>query len=253
MNIIGKKIAELRKRAGITQEELSERIGVTAQSVSKWETGVSMPDIMLLPAIADAFDVDIDTLFGRKAARILYEDTAKEARRAVLGVMQRSWPEEDEVPLEKTEKHLHERPDSQTMIIGKDGLAYVNAKIALTFMMDNAERVKLISDRSAVQFLSDMSDPAVLKILAHHMESDSIYTSTMIAKKYAMKAIDTEKALDILEKYSFVTVEQLPAENVVLKVYKPYGSRHKIGLLCAMLSLAKKLSDYKEHYCGFRG
>ena len=53
MNTIGQNIALLRKRNGLTQETLAAQIGVSAQSISKWETGTNMPDVMLLPVIAD--------------------------------------------------------------------------------------------------------------------------------------------------------------------------------------------------------
>lgn len=60
---IGAKIAELRKARGMKQDELAEMLGVTPQAVSKWENDASMPDIALLPEIADIFDVTIDDLF----------------------------------------------------------------------------------------------------------------------------------------------------------------------------------------------
>ncbi len=60
---IGGKIKQLRYKAGWTQEQLAERLSLSAQSVSKWETGVSMPDITLLPLLAEAFGVSIDELF----------------------------------------------------------------------------------------------------------------------------------------------------------------------------------------------
>ena len=62
---IGGNIAELRKSKGVTQENLADAVGLTAQAVSKWESGGS-PDTSLLPAIADYFGVTIDRLFGRK-------------------------------------------------------------------------------------------------------------------------------------------------------------------------------------------
>lgn len=49
---VGENIAYFRKKLGLTQEMLSERIGVTAQAVSKWENGVTNPDISLLPRIS---------------------------------------------------------------------------------------------------------------------------------------------------------------------------------------------------------
>ena len=61
---LGKKIRQLRNKAGMTQEQLAERLGVSAQSVSKWENAVAMPDITLLPALSGAFGVSIDELFS---------------------------------------------------------------------------------------------------------------------------------------------------------------------------------------------
>ena len=62
---LGTQIAQLRKATGITQEQLAQKLGVTNQAVSKWESGQSCPDISLLPAIADQFDCSIDALFER--------------------------------------------------------------------------------------------------------------------------------------------------------------------------------------------
>lgn len=61
---IGNKIKQLRYKRGFTQEQLAERIGVSAQAVSKWENFITMPDITLLPALAEVFGVSIDELFS---------------------------------------------------------------------------------------------------------------------------------------------------------------------------------------------
>lgn len=66
MKTFGEKIAELRKERGLTQENLSGIIGVSSQAISKWENNATMPDIMLLPIIADTLGVTIDELFGIK-------------------------------------------------------------------------------------------------------------------------------------------------------------------------------------------
>jgi transcriptional regulator with XRE-family HTH domain len=60
---IGNKIKQLRLLAGMTQEQLAAKLGITAQSVSKWETAVTMPDITLLPTLAGELGVTIDDLF----------------------------------------------------------------------------------------------------------------------------------------------------------------------------------------------
>ena len=60
---IGNKIKLLRQKLGATQEQLGEKLGVSAQSISKWETGVTMPDITLLPLLSSELGVTIDELF----------------------------------------------------------------------------------------------------------------------------------------------------------------------------------------------
>ena len=59
MNNIGLNILALRRKKGITQEELAKYVGVSAQAVSKWENG-GVPDTELLPKIADYFEISID-------------------------------------------------------------------------------------------------------------------------------------------------------------------------------------------------
>lgn len=69
MSTVKLKIAELRKMKGIGQQELAEVLLVSHQSVSKWETGTTMPDINLLPSIASYFNVSVDELLGLKPLR----------------------------------------------------------------------------------------------------------------------------------------------------------------------------------------
>ena len=68
---LGKKIRQLRYKAGLTQEQLAEKLGIGAQSVSKWENAVAMPDITTLPLLAEIFGISIDDLFGLTAEQRL--------------------------------------------------------------------------------------------------------------------------------------------------------------------------------------
>jgi len=63
---IGNRIALYRKQLGITQDALAQKLEVSNQAVSKWESNQCCPDISLLPLLADIFGVTIDELFGRK-------------------------------------------------------------------------------------------------------------------------------------------------------------------------------------------
>ena len=61
---IGETIKYLRKEKNITQEELADCLGISYQSVSRWETGVCYPDLELLPVMSDFFGVTVDKLLG---------------------------------------------------------------------------------------------------------------------------------------------------------------------------------------------
>ena len=65
---LGKNIYALRRERGVTQEELAAELGVTAAAVSKWEKGNTLPDVLMVCAIADHFSVTTDELLGRSRA-----------------------------------------------------------------------------------------------------------------------------------------------------------------------------------------
>lgn len=64
---LNKKIIYSRKKAGLSQLDLADALGVSRQSVSKWETGESNPDITKLPALAKALGVSVDWLLSEDA------------------------------------------------------------------------------------------------------------------------------------------------------------------------------------------
>ena len=66
MKEIGNCIRTLRQSRGLTQAELARTLGVQYQTVSKWETGATVPDVGMLPRIADHFGISMDELFGRR-------------------------------------------------------------------------------------------------------------------------------------------------------------------------------------------
>ena len=66
---IGNMILALRKQKNVTQEALAAELGVTAAAVSKWEKGYTLPDILMVCALADYFSVTTDELLGRGGAK----------------------------------------------------------------------------------------------------------------------------------------------------------------------------------------
>lgn len=64
----GKVVATLRKKNGMTQLELADKLGVTDKAVSKWERNLSFPDVAILPELAEILNVSLDELMQRRVA-----------------------------------------------------------------------------------------------------------------------------------------------------------------------------------------
>ena len=97
MQSLGERIAALRKARGMTQEQLAESCSVTAQAVSKWENGLTAPDISLLPRLAELFSVTTDELLGvHRAETVAVDPSAVDVSKLLLRVRVLS-SESDEV------------------------------------------------------------------------------------------------------------------------------------------------------------
>ena len=59
---IGEFLATLRRANGFTQQEVADRLGISNRTLSAWERGTAMPDILLLPALADLYGVTTDEI-----------------------------------------------------------------------------------------------------------------------------------------------------------------------------------------------
>ena len=64
MNNFGETLKKLRRQKDMTQEQLAEYVNISPQSVSKWETNLTLPDITIIPMLANIFDVSADVLLG---------------------------------------------------------------------------------------------------------------------------------------------------------------------------------------------
>ena len=72
---VGAFLKHLRKEKGITQEKVSEELGVSGRTISRWETGKNMPDISLLVEIAEFFDVSIPEIIkGERKSEDMKEE-----------------------------------------------------------------------------------------------------------------------------------------------------------------------------------
>ena len=81
---IGKKIMELRKKNGLSQEELAEKVGVARQTISKWELGETSPDLKQSKELSKIFKVSLDELTDNDIKDILVEKTSNTEKLAGL-------------------------------------------------------------------------------------------------------------------------------------------------------------------------
>ncbi len=73
--MLSEKIYALRRKSGLSQEQLAEKIGVSRQAISKWEGGLSTPELEKIRALSEFFHVSIDELTREKGADDVSSDT----------------------------------------------------------------------------------------------------------------------------------------------------------------------------------
>lgn len=85
MNLFtAKKLAELRRQSGLSQENLAEKVGVSRQAISKWERGEASPDTDNLYALSRIYSVTIDDLLGEKTAGEIIPNEAPEQKNDIF-------------------------------------------------------------------------------------------------------------------------------------------------------------------------
>lgn len=109
---IGEVIKKYRKQKNMTQEEMANRLGVTAPAVNKWENGVSMPDIMLLAPIARLLDISLDTLLSFQG-----ELTEKEVIELVKEMDKKLENESYESVFQWAKKQMERYPNCERLLL----------------------------------------------------------------------------------------------------------------------------------------
>lgn len=83
---IGKFLSERRKAQGLTQDQLAEKVGVSAQAVSKWENDLARPDADMLLVLAEIYGTTVDSLLRGTVAPTVKEDTEENIRKRVVSI-----------------------------------------------------------------------------------------------------------------------------------------------------------------------
>lgn len=134
------KLRSLRLQKNITQEALANHLGITPQSVGKWERGEGFPDITLLPRIAFYFDITVDELLCVDQVRV-EEAIAEYERQAAI--YQKNG--ENEKNLELWERAYAEFPNDCRAI---EGLMFaINREAIYPCPKDKAERIISLGEK----------------------------------------------------------------------------------------------------------
>ncbi len=260
---IGKNIAELRKNKGMTQEQLAEMLGVSSQSISKWENGVTMPDIMLLPVIAGCFDITIDELYSgqqtiNQRSGIDYDDLPELLYDTIIELTQRGWIDSVEgkdlqVEKEKMRTYLAENRQVKTATFSnKNGAVLATSEIGLLHRgKANADQ---LTTEGIGRVLDVLATPAVRQIFAYEMEHLSKpVTAPYVARKCDISLEDAVEALERLtEIHVNYPTDVMIDEDKPVRMYS-LDSGEWVLYTLMILKIARLMDENQQHYFNYRG
>ena len=246
---MGERIKELRKNAGMTQEELGNKIGVTAQAVSKWECG-SVPDTELIPKIADCFGISTDVLFGREyenydvynlmSKHIIKGYTMENGDEEVLRrAMENCWVafaascgvglgyfrdyqeyEQNKTTVDESMNHKNKHSKIYTDKL----FAFMDRSEDTPFFayMPEADgrAQKMLENTDYCSFFAALGDPdffkAVIFLFSH---KNTRFTKGRFIAKLGLSEERAEEVLAMLQKHNFVVVRELELDESVIDTY----------------------------------
>jgi transcriptional regulator with XRE-family HTH domain/DNA-binding MarR family transcriptional regulator len=256
-NGLGSKIYELRKKKGVTQDELGKAVGVTMQAVSKWECG-STPDAELLPALADYLGVTIDTLFGRTneirkdiEKAIIYElrgldpkERFKKAFRYCWGIQQgvsfapssylKSYTLQNEknIPedlffnekIDSTELSVYSRitfGDGRTLMRMNEAGQYF---FMMPFPKDGFSSL-LLSAEEYEDIFKFLGQPNIMKTLMFLYGRAAIGVTAKLLVKYLSVSLETaEEVLELLYAKGFINRFKTETDDKLMISYMPHSN-----------------------------
>ena len=253
MKTLGEKIAELRKQKNMTQEEFGAMLGISAQSVSKWENHVSLPDISLIPIIADTFDISIDELFDKKAfvPSVKIEDTIESAFEKLLRSISSYFDIGEK--FEEYKDAINADNDTSTALYTENGVLWGNENIGVIYRKTAKESISLLKDDDVRAYLAMLADESVCKILAYMAENgNSSFTCASVSAKCGITAENAENALLRLKKQHLASSRTVDLGDETVTVWEK-GSSHKMFFIYSILLLAQKACTDEDNYYCYRG
>ena len=135
--MIGENISNLRREAGLSQEALAEKLGVSRQTLAKWESGESVPDVLRCDALADFFNTTLEGLLHGD----LLNDPKQPKGRYVFGMVTVGDKGQIVIPA-KARRSFRIEPGDSLLVLGdiEQGLALVRPDLFLEVAKQLQER-----------------------------------------------------------------------------------------------------------------
>ena len=270
MNIIGYNISALRKKKGVTQEELAKYVCVSAQAVSKWENG-GVPDIELLPKIADYFEISIDRLFDRDVMQ--YEEYNSAFIKKIINTPEQErfkvafeycWDIEraltgnnfDDGSIEEYKSRIEKTHQQYSSMLFDQGFTRMGIANKLQYFLlvpeiENKE-VAFFDNINYCEFFKYLSDNDFFKALVflNKRESDKSFTPKLLEKNIDISEEKSKNIIGILKKYNMVSSTFIEIDDSVQEYFKFSPTPSFVALLIfAREIICKPQSFSYYHQC----
>lgn len=255
--MLAENIACLRKARSMTQEALAELIGVSPQTISKWENSTTYPDVSLLPVIADVFGVTIDALYGREAEipqvtpETAVDRVIEQVRETVVATIFN--PELDgkvEDQLEQYTRVMQSDSRQRSVIENdRDVLYYRESLGALALRKPQDGWSKMFAQMENLEILRLLADEDFRKAM-QVLISRRMMTFTISSLAKAADVSDAERLCSMMQESGLFAKRELIIDENPLVYYELTQSETKLYLLYAVLGFAQELRTYEPvHYC----
>ena len=259
-HMIGQTIAQLRKERGMTQEGMAEAIGVSPQTISKWENHTTCPDVMLLPVLADFFGVTVDALYGRQTAEEhlpreeMLDAAMAQMRRIIVRCFYggNSKADIDELA-EELRVSLKDGVSRSVVENDSGGVIYMREPVgAMAIKRPEAGWSSLFANQGNQRMLTMLADTDFRKAMAVILKKRML-TFTMPALCKSAGVEDGARLERMVQECGLFTCKTLAIDENTLTFYELTQAEQKMYLLLAAMLFAQEYADYwpqHTYFCG---
>lgn len=261
---IAANITEFRKRCGYTQKELADKIGVSVQTVSKWENSISAPDISMLSPLASAFSITVDTLIGCDTGTdcVTPSRAYEEAVGLIIARVRMFFgkglrpenAEEKRKCVDVIKEQLKEHPSWETGL-GKlyEKCLYYSPDTGFIGIDDVGKKLFTDETEELFVFLSSKVNREILNVM-YEYGGNRYISLEYIAEKVGAETGEISRCIDFLCDKAVITKTSFPTENQknvdAYRMSRPEGTRGFI-MLRAITAFAKKFMQKPEFFCSY--